>query len=90
MPRDEVARLIKDLEGQMKQAARDLEFEKAAALRDQIIDLRRAMALDEDSRIPLAGEKVGAAARNDSGPTPPGEPPAPPRARGQRGGWARR
>jgi excinuclease ABC subunit B len=44
MPRDEIARLIKDLETQMKQAAKDLEFEKAALLRDQIIQLRREIA----------------------------------------------
>ncbi|MDO8568640.1 MAG: excinuclease ABC subunit UvrB [Dehalococcoidales bacterium] len=39
--KDEVARLIKDLETQMKAAARNLEFEKAALLRDRIIELRR-------------------------------------------------
>jgi excinuclease ABC subunit B len=33
--------LIKDLELQMKQAARSLDFEKAALLRDRIIELRR-------------------------------------------------
>ena len=43
MPRAEMLRLIKDLESQMKAAARDLEFEKAALLRDRIIDLRREM-----------------------------------------------
>ena len=46
IPRDELARLVKDLEGQMKQAARDLEFEKAALLRDQIVELRRIMEVD--------------------------------------------
>lgn len=43
MPRDEIVRLIKDLEVQMKQAAKMLEFEKAAALRDQVVELRRVM-----------------------------------------------
>jgi excinuclease ABC subunit B len=38
---EEAARLIKDLENQMKQAARNLEFEKAALMRDRIIELRR-------------------------------------------------
>ena len=44
MPKDELLRLIKDLESQMKGAARNLEFEKAALLRDQIVDLRKVMA----------------------------------------------
>ncbi|MGO8951104.1 MAG: excinuclease ABC subunit UvrB [Ktedonobacterales bacterium] len=43
LPRDEAIRLIKDLEAQMRRAAKELEFEKAAALRDQIIALRRAV-----------------------------------------------
>jgi excinuclease ABC subunit B len=43
IPLDEMVRLVKDLEGQMKQAAKNLEFERAAALRDQIVDLRRRM-----------------------------------------------
>ena len=38
---DELARLIRDLERQMKEAAKQLEFEKAALLRDQIFELRR-------------------------------------------------
>ena len=43
MPKDDILRLIKDLESQMKTAARSLEFEKAALLRDQITDLRKVM-----------------------------------------------
>ncbi|MBI4328810.1 MAG: excinuclease ABC subunit UvrB [Chloroflexi bacterium] len=43
MPLDEIARLIKELERQMKQSAKNLEFEKAALLRDKIVELRRAM-----------------------------------------------
>ena len=39
--REDVARLVKDLEGQMKKAAQNLEFERAALLRDRIIELRR-------------------------------------------------
>ncbi|MYI05104.1 MAG: excinuclease ABC subunit UvrB, partial [Chloroflexi bacterium] len=46
---DQIARMISELESRMKQAARDLEFEKAAALRDQIVELRRDQAaLGED------------------------------------------
>jgi excinuclease ABC subunit B len=47
IPKDELVKLIKELEKQMKQAAKDLEFEKAAALRDQVIELRRTLALEE-------------------------------------------
>src|SRR5579884_1186447 len=45
IPKDEMARLVKDLEGQMKRAPRDLEFERAAAIRDQITELRRHMEM---------------------------------------------
>ena len=50
VPRGELLRLVKDLETQMKEAARNLEFEKAAALRDQVLDLRKALVLDEDAK----------------------------------------
>jgi excinuclease ABC subunit B len=46
IPRDELVRMIKELESQMKSAARDLEFEKAALLRDQIVELRRITMVD--------------------------------------------
>ena len=49
IPKDELVKLIKELEKQMKQAAKDLEFEKAAALRDQVIELRRTLALEEET-----------------------------------------
>ncbi len=41
MAKEDIARLIKELEAQMKTAARNLEFEKAALLRDRIIELRQ-------------------------------------------------
>ena len=47
--RVEIGQVLKDLERQMKQAARDLEFEKAASLRDQVIELRRTLALEEQA-----------------------------------------
>ena len=43
IPKDDLTRLVKDLEAQMKMASRALEFEKAALLRDQIIDLRKVL-----------------------------------------------
>ena len=42
-------RLIKDLESQMKAAAKNLEFEKAALLRDQIVELRKQMVSEPDA-----------------------------------------
>ncbi|MFC1958525.1 excinuclease ABC subunit UvrB [Chloroflexota bacterium] len=39
--REDVIRLIKDLESQMKIAAKNLDFEKAALLRDRIFELRK-------------------------------------------------
>ncbi|MFC1919285.1 excinuclease ABC subunit UvrB [Chloroflexota bacterium] len=49
MTKDEMARLIKQMETQMKAAAKKLEFEKAAILRDRIIELRRDQELLEPS-----------------------------------------
>jgi excinuclease ABC subunit B len=46
IPKDELTRMIKNLESQMKTSARDLEFEKAALLRDQIVELRRIIEVD--------------------------------------------
>ena len=45
--KDEIVKLVKDLEKQMKTAAKNLEFEKAASMRDQITELRRTLALEE-------------------------------------------
>jgi excinuclease ABC subunit B len=38
---EEMAHLIKELESRMKKAAKNLEFEKAAIIRDRIIELRK-------------------------------------------------
>lgn len=43
MPRHELGRLIDELEQQMREAAQQLEFEKAAALRDQLFELRHQL-----------------------------------------------
>ncbi|MDQ7025957.1 MAG: excinuclease ABC subunit UvrB [Anaerolineae bacterium] len=40
LPPDKLHKMIKELEAEMKKAAQALEFEKAAALRDQIFELR--------------------------------------------------
>ncbi|MFY9227856.1 MAG: excinuclease ABC subunit UvrB [Candidatus Microsaccharimonas sp.] len=43
IPKDEYGTLVKDLEGQMDLASANLEFEKAAELRDLIADIRQKM-----------------------------------------------
>ncbi|HZT08928.1 MAG TPA: excinuclease ABC subunit UvrB [Chloroflexota bacterium] len=41
--RQQILRAIKELEGDMKRAARELEFEQAALIRDQITELRKSI-----------------------------------------------
>ena len=64
LPKDELLRLIKDLEGQMKRAAKDLEFEKAALLRDEVVELRGLMVLEQGPEsLEASAEPVGTTAR---------------------------
>ncbi|MFA5309072.1 MAG: excinuclease ABC subunit UvrB [Dehalococcoidales bacterium] len=49
--REEMARLVRDLETQMKQAAKALEFEKAALIRDRIVELRQEMVIEDGQRF---------------------------------------
>jgi len=44
----ELARMIAELEKQMKTAAKELEFERAALLRDQVYELRAILAEESD------------------------------------------
>jgi excinuclease ABC subunit B len=62
MPRNELMKIVNEMEKQMKEAAKNLEFERAAALRDEIYELKALMAQDEKlkpwERIKLlAGEE---------------------------------
>ncbi len=56
LPADEKLRLIKELEREMKTAAQMLEFEKAAILRDQIVELRSALVLQRAGGNALEAE----------------------------------
>ena len=40
MPKDDLRLLIKDLQKDMEEAASNLDFEKAALLRDEIVELK--------------------------------------------------
>ena len=61
VPRTELRQIVAEVERQMKEAAKNLEFERAAALRDELYELRNLLAEDESlkpwERIKLlAGE----------------------------------
>ena len=47
--KEEATRMVKGLERQMKQAAQNLEFEKAALIRDEIVEIRTKIMTDGDS-----------------------------------------
>ena len=47
MPRNELQKIINEMEKQMKEAAKNLEFERAAALRDEMYQLKTLLAEDE-------------------------------------------
>ncbi len=47
MSRADMFKVVKDLEVQMKDAAKSLQFEKAAQFRDEIFELRRLLAVEE-------------------------------------------
>jgi excinuclease ABC subunit B len=51
MPREELERLIGSLEEEMHQAARDLRFEYAARLRDEVKELRRELAVMREAGV---------------------------------------
>ncbi|MEK7310525.1 MAG: helicase-related protein, partial [Chloroflexota bacterium] len=62
LPKAELAKIIKELEKRMKEAAQGLEFEKAALLRDQIFELREALADKENApaweRVKYLAEEI--------------------------------
>jgi excinuclease ABC subunit B len=47
LPRGELRKIVDEVEKHMKEAAKNLEFERAAALRDELYDLRNLLAEDE-------------------------------------------
>ena len=65
MSRTDMFRVVKDLEVQMKEAARNLQFEKAAQFRDEIFELRRLLALEENTLVSAALVVPGGAVPED-------------------------
>ena len=81
MSRDEIGRLVAQLETEMRAAARELEFERAAALRDEIQQIRLRV-LEEDASVSVvrAAERAAATAgaTRRTPPTGPDTPTAKP------------
>lgn len=50
LPKSDIQRIIVELEKQMQEAAKNLEFEKAAVIRDQVFELRSILA--EEASLP--------------------------------------
>jgi excinuclease ABC subunit B len=71
MSRDEIAKLVGQMETDMRAAARELDFERAAALRDEIRDVRMRV-LEEDAS--LAVERAAEKAAQAAGRTPTAKP----------------
>ncbi len=69
LPPDEVLRLAKDVEKEMKRAARDLEYERAAELRDRLVELRRRLD-DPELAVADAADASNAAPRRAKGRQP--------------------
>lgn len=70
IPKDELLKMIKELEKQMKDAAKNLEFEKAALLRDQVVEFRRTLALEDTTAL------LESVHERPNGPTPTATPSA--------------
>ena len=75
IPKEEVARLVKDLERQMKEAARSMEFERAALLRDQIYELRATLSDTATPDTVLRVDGEGSRAGGGGGERPRGARP---------------
>jgi excinuclease ABC subunit B len=59
MGREQVEKLVTQMEAEMRQAARELEFERAAALRDEIQEIRlRVLEEDASAAVAKAAEKA--------------------------------
>jgi hypothetical protein len=80
MAKGQVEKLVGQMEAEMRRAARDLEFEHAATLRDEIQEIRlRVLEEDESAAVGRSAERA-AAARPARPAGPAGPRPAPARA----------
>ncbi|MEY4666712.1 MAG: hypothetical protein RIQ87_492 [Chloroflexota bacterium] len=75
--RGEIEKLVKQLEAQMRLAAKELEFERAAALRDELRTLRRGvLGEDQSAVIQRLAERAATAVERmgERGVAPPAPP----------------
>jgi len=65
MAREQLEKLVGQMEAEMRQAARNLEFERAAALRDEIQEIRlRVLDGDASAAVARAAERGGGQRRD--------------------------
>jgi excinuclease ABC subunit B len=89
LARDEVDKLVGRMEAEMRQAARNLEFERAAALRDEIQQIRlRVLDEDASAAVARAAERAAAPSAPGRGPARSGRAARPVREAGRRDGQA--
>jgi excinuclease ABC subunit B len=77
MSREEIAKLVAQMEAEMRAAAREMEFERAAALRDEIQQIRLRV-LEEDASVAVgrAAERAAAAPTAPATPSPASAKPS--------------
>jgi superfamily II DNA/RNA helicase len=75
MSKEQVAKLVGQIETDMRAAARELDFERAAALRDEIRDIRMRV-LEEDASVTVARAAERAAAAAEPRPARPTAKPS--------------
>ncbi len=80
----QVEKLVAQMETEMRAAARELEFERAAALRDEIQQVRLRV-LEQDASVVMARAAERAAREATSPPRAPGRPGRAGRGRSDRG-----
>jgi excinuclease ABC subunit B len=66
MSKEQVSKLVAQLEAEMRSAAKQLEFERAAAIRDEIQDIRLRV-LEQDASVAVLRAAERAAARAGTG-----------------------
>ena len=59
LSKDDLARVVKELESEMRGAAKRLEFEKAAALRDEMVEMKKLLASQDVVERGERGERIG-------------------------------